>query len=182
VEELNEQAQRINTNSRAVKEALKTKLAESHKELSDLDKKIHSRQQDLDVLVSRLEDVMRDDEANGKLADEQAAENLLELHALQAKMDDIRKEMLIDEEAIVEQRQEHEQLLKQMEKVTADWKFEHEKRIEREKKEISLLREESQQQIDLQVERAKVEFQALGDSLAAQKSLANQNVVEQSHT
>jgi hypothetical protein len=47
-------------------------------------------------------------------------------------------------------------------------KFEHEKRIECEKEETALLREASQRQINRQVERAKVDFQALGDSLAAQ--------------
>ena len=58
----------------------------------------------------------------------------------------------------------------QMKKDMADWNFGHEKRIEREKKETALLQEESQQQINRQVEQAKVEFQALGDNLAAQKT------------
>jgi hypothetical protein len=60
----------------------------------------------------------------------------------------------------------------QMKKDTADWKlFEHEKRIEREKKEeTAMLRDESQQQINRHVKQAKVDFQALGDSLAAQKT------------
>ena len=170
VTDLNEQAQRIKNDSRAVKEALKTKLAESHKELSDLDEQIRSKQDELDMLESRLEEFIQEDEANRKLADEQAAENLEALHALQTKMDEIRNEMLIDEEAIVEQRREHEQLLQQMQKDTTEWEYQHEKRMEREKEEIRFLEEESQKQMDAQVHRAKEEIQALGDLVSAQKA------------
>jgi chromosome segregation ATPase len=171
LEEMQSQARKIKSDTKTVKEALKAKMATSHAEYSRLMTELENKQREFETLKERLKVFMEGDRKSRQLADDRSKQEMQELANLKEKMEEVRIEMLIDEEAIVEQRKEHEELLTFVKDDEIAWERAKQERVSQEEEEAVSRRATVEAMCQEQIKKAKEELMSLGRFMTSQNEV-----------
>jgi hypothetical protein len=175
LEEVQAQSRKIRADSKTVKEALKAKMATSHADYSRLASEIVDKELQLETLQKQMQAFVQEELQTRQLAEERGKQQMDDLERLTNKMEEVRMEMLIDEEAIVEQRKEHSELLGQVQDDAVQWERSKHERVQLEENENAARRSQTQTWIEEQIKRAKEELVSLGQFMATQnESMASE--------
>jgi chromosome segregation ATPase len=168
LDEMTRQYNRLKTDSKAVKDALKAKLTTGHAELSKVAMQVEEKRQELQAAEQELTEFHNEQEEARILGDEQLKQQQLGLRKLEEKMEKIQNDMLIDEQAIVEQRKEYAELKEQIEKDEEAWQASQRQRHADEDQRYKAHRAEHQRQLEEQTKKAKEELMALSSFMTSQ--------------
>jgi chromosome segregation ATPase len=185
LEEMQSQARKIKSDTKTVKEALKAKMATSHAEYSKLVTELENKQREFETLKERLKVFIEEDRKSRQLAEERSKQEMQELANLNEKMEEVRIEMLIDEEAIVEQRKEHEELLTLIKDDEIAWERAKQERVRQEEQEAVARRANVEAMCQEQIKKAKEELMSLGRFMTSQNEVMSaeyERLVEQLDT
>merc|ERR1711865_735319 len=152
-----------------IKGLLKTKMTTTNAEWTNLTSKVEDSKRKLATIEDEVRNAQQVHDEQARIFHEENTTQVQQFHKLQEQMKDIQQEMLIDEEAIVEQRREYDELLRDIEHDKKDWIEQKQQRIKNWEMEESQQQEMLEKSLRDQVTKAKQELSTLETFLTSQK-------------